>query len=93
MYRVIPLENQNHSADKAQELLKDWEQQSGQKTNLCIEKLCTNQHIEGVIVISLEPNMPGHYIAPLCPTHRDSSREILLDRSFKLVKMGEIQEA
>ena len=89
MYRVIPLENQDISPDKSHDLLKIWEEESGQKTNLCIEKLCTNPHIEGVVVLSLDQQMKGNYIAPLCPKHRDAGREILLDRSFKLVKIDD----
>ncbi|MCE3296863.1 MAG: hypothetical protein K0R65_2577 [Crocinitomicaceae bacterium] len=87
MYRVIPVENQDISPDKSHELLKTWELKSGQKTNLCIEKLCTNSHIEGVIVLSLDKQMEGTYIAPLCHKHRDAGREILLDRSFRLIKI------
>ncbi|MGV3629606.1 MAG: hypothetical protein ACO1O6_00275 [Bacteroidota bacterium] len=89
MYRVIPLENQESTPDKAQELLKIWELESGQKTNLCIEKLCTNSEVEGVVVLSLDLHMKGNYIAPLCSRHRDAGREILLDRSFNLVKIKE----
>jgi hypothetical protein len=87
MYRVIPIQKQDNAPDQSQELLKIWEQKSGQKTNLCIEKLCTNQHIEGVMVAPADPHSGGNYIVPLCPKHRDSAREIMLDRSFKLVKL------
>jgi hypothetical protein len=87
MYRVIPLEKQDNTPDQAQALLKVWEQKSGQKTNLCIERLCTNQHIEGVVVAPAEQRTQGNYIAPLCAKHRDSVREIMLDRSFRLVRI------
>lgn len=86
LYKVIPLKEEN-TQEQSQELLRVWEEESGQKTNLCIEKFCTNPDIEGVVVLSADHRHTGTYIAPLCSNHRDSTRELLLDKSFKVVKI------
>ncbi|MBI2257403.1 MAG: hypothetical protein HYU67_00715 [Flavobacteriia bacterium] len=68
----------------SEDLLWFWQQKTGQKTNLCCEKFCTNSNIEGTIVHCHNENK--NYIIPLCQEHKNSDKEMEIPPHFSLVE-------
>jgi hypothetical protein len=68
----------------SEDLLWFWQQKSGQNTNLCCEKLCTNTNIEGTLVHSHHNNK--NYLIPLCTEHKNSEKELEISDHFTLIE-------
>lgn len=70
----------------SEDLLWFWQQKTGQKTNLCCEKLCTSDNIEGTLVHCYKENK--NYLIPLCLEHKNSKKEMEISNQFVLVEYG-----
>lgn len=60
-----------------------WEQKSGQRTNLCIEKLCTCNEVVGVHVEV--PNSNETFVVPLCIKHSKTKSELEIVKAYELI--------
>ena len=69
----------------SEDLLWFWQQKSKQQYNLCCEKLCTNQEVQGSIVYSIKTKK--QYIVPLCNKHAASENKLFIPQNFTLVEL------
>ena len=65
--------------------LKHWEKFSGQSTTYCPAKSCLKKDLVGAHVQKVDSSDNKWYIYPLCTTHNQSTGELEVSDSYKLV--------
>lgn len=65
--------------------LAHWKKFSGQNTEYCTEKSCTNKDLVGAHVQKANSTDTNWYIIPLCNAHNQATRELEVSDTYRLV--------